>query len=30
MREVLTEKGALSRALVIDSLQQHKTHVTSQ
>jgi membrane fusion protein, hemolysin D len=30
MRESLIEKGALSRALVIDSLQQHETHVTTQ
>jgi transposase len=29
MRESLIEKGALSRALVIDSLQQHQTHVTT-
>jgi hemolysin D len=30
MRESLIEKGALSRALVIDSLQQHQTQVTTQ
>jgi hemolysin D len=30
MRATLNDKGSLSRALVIDSLQQHEAHVTTQ